>query len=276
MTLNDNELQSILKDIRRECGSPYLKIKSEEVERLALACGDNSERLRRCIKRRMCGDPIEYILGLEKFRGYTFFVDRRTYITDSETTFLVDAVIAYAKTLLSSLSRPVTILEMGVGCGSLAISVKKVLQETVLVRGIDIDSAALELAEKNRAFHQVDLELIESDLLRSYPYSTAPDILFGDPPWGDETSIYDPDRPWEHYQAMPPMAVSPVGGVIQIHEQILKSVQEKQWFSHIFLNTGTLDETYLGQMGVWVEQYEILRPKPAISIFHGWGWKASR
>ncbi len=268
MNMYNNQIERFIQEIKTECGIPELKIASKDVERFIHACGNDIERLRRYIKRRINGEPLEYILGYEEFRGNYFYVDRRAYITDPETSYLVDEVIECAKQMYDELLRPIYVLELGVGCGSLAISVKKELGNVVWVQGLDIDHAALELAHKNCEYHQVEIQLIESDLLRSYPQNMIPDILFGDPPWGDKNSIYDEERPWEHYQAMPPMSVLPIGGITQIHEQILKEVHDRKWTSQIFLNTGTLSETHLQRLGKLVSSYKILRPARDLTIFY--------
>ena len=238
-------LETIRERSLREAG-----ISEPEFERLAAELGSPADlkRLSRWIKRRSLGEPIEYIIGAQQFRGRRFAVDKRVYITDSELTHLVDAVIEAGKRFIDEKERPPVIVEFGVGCGSLAISVKKELPIARVI-GLDIDSDSIAVAFENARQHQVDLELYESDLFSDLPGDLVPDILFGDPPWGDDHSLYEDDRDAAHYQAMPILSAFPSGGITAVHEAILKEVEFKGWPSSVFLNLGVLQDAQVEPLG---------------------------
>lgn len=120
-------------------------ISKADFDRLCQEFENNQDykRLRRYLRRRQLGEPLEYILGYLTFREHTFFVDKRVYITDPELSYFVDAVINQAQ----QFENPV-IVECGIGCGSLSISVKKECP-TARVIGLDLDSDAIELALRN-------------------------------------------------------------------------------------------------------------------------------
>ena len=225
---------------------------------LATACSDTPDlgRLRRMLRRRQLGEPREYVAGFQMFRGRRFDVDKRVYITDQELTHLVDTVVKRGQQLLESEGRPPVMVEFGVGCGSLSISVKKELPEARVI-GLDLDGDAIEVAMKNANHHQVDLLLLESDLFGALPPEIIPDIIFGDPPWGDDSSLYDDERSAAHYHAMPPLSAFPVGGITAVHEAVLADISQRGWKSDILLNLGILDHIHVRKLEALTSNSEI-------------------
>lgn len=240
----------------------------EDFRRLSDECGNppDQNRLRRYLRRRQLGEPLEYILGYQEFRGRRFVIDKRVYITDPELTHLVDAVVGEAQTFADREGADPVIAEFGVGCGSLAISVKKELSGA-RVMGVDLDSDAIAVALKNTLLHHTDILLLESDLFSGLPPEIVPDIIFGDPPWGDEESVYDDERPAAHYQAMPLLSAFPVGGITAVHEAILADVRQRGWNSSIFLNLGTLHERHIMRLVELTAWHELLN-FGGVSVLH--------
>lgn len=239
-----------------------------DFDALTAACGDSpdSRRLERLLKRRHLGEPLAYVAGFVDFRGRRFSIDKRVYITDPELTHLVDAVVTRGLDLLSDLGRPPIIAEFGVGCGSLAISVKKELPEARVI-GLDLDGDAIAVAGMNARAHHADVWLIESDFFADLPPEVMPDIVFGDPPWGDERSIYDEGRPASHYQAMPPLSAFPTGGITGLHEALLERIAHARWSCDVLLNLGTLDDQHIDRLGAMTAWHEIFR-FDNVSILH--------
>ena len=208
---------------------------------LLSACGPDPDpaRLRRLLRRRQLGEPREYVAGFQDFRGRRFAIDKRVYITDPELTHLVDVVLERGRQIAERQQRPPVIVEFGVGCGSLSISVKKEFPEARVI-GLDLDADALPVADANARTHHADILLIESDLFSDLPSEIVPDLIFGDPPWGDETSLYGDERPASHYQAMPPLSAFPPGGITAVHEAILSAAHQRGWHCELLLNLGIL------------------------------------
>jgi release factor glutamine methyltransferase len=243
-------------------------VSERDFERLSEECGDppDTKRLRRYLRRRQLGEPLEYIVGYQEFRGRRFAIDKRVYITDPELTYLIDAVVESARALAASGCPNPLIVEFGVGCGSLAISIKKELPEARVI-GVDLDSDAIAVALKNVMQHHADVWLLESDLFSGVSQEIVPDIIFGDPPWGDEESLYDDGRPATHYQAMPLLSAFPVGGITAVHEALLEDVARRGWQSSIFLNLGTLQEQHIERLAGLTAWHECLR-YGEVSVLH--------
>src|SRR5690606_28961290 len=125
------------------------------------------------------------------------------------------------------------------------------------------------LAAQNAASLGLPLRLIESDLFDSWPDDLpAPDLIFGDPPWGDADTLYASDRTAQHYQAMPPAAAFPLGGRTGVHTQILRAVRQRRWSSDIWLNGGVLppDELLAVAHDAGAQERTILTPAPQLSL----------
>lgn len=215
----------------------------------------------------MSCEPREYANGFLNFRGLKFKIDRRAYITDPETSFLVEQIIARNKHLSTALMRPTTLVEVGLGCASLALSLKHVLKDTVRIYGLEIDRQALDLARENIAEFQLDVEAIESDLFSGLPKGVVPDIVYSDPPWGDHTSLYDDSRDAEYYMSMPPLSAFPDGGKVGMHLKILESLIERSWGSQLLLNLGVLTDLDIEPLFQLTPHARVIRGKYGESVF---------
>ncbi len=237
-----------------------------ELAALETACAGDPERLRRWLKRRLAGEPLAYILGWLEFRGLRFAVDSRAYITDPELTHLVDAVLNRVRTLPAAAGQGPLLAEVGVGCGSLALALKRALPAARIV-GLDLHPGALALAASNASAHGLELRLVESDLFESWPADLPPpDLIYGDPPWGDAASLYAEDRPAAHYLAMPAASAFPIGGRTGVHSQILRAVAARGWASEIWLNGGILSPDELRAAAAAAPECEIVAAAPRLSL----------
>jgi methylase of polypeptide subunit release factors len=256
---------AVLASLAHELGPAASRLVPGDIATLAAAAGDDAQ-LRRWFKRRLTGEPVAHIVGQFTFRGLDFVIDKRAYVTDPELTHLVDAVIAATRRLAVSLGRPPLLADVGVGCGSLALSIQHAVPAVVVV-GLDLDPDALAVAARNGERHGFPLRLVESDLFAQWPADLpAPDLIYGDPPWGDETMLYADDRPAGHYQAMPPASAFPLGGPTGVHEQILRSVAARGWASEIWLNGGVIPRAALETLGRLAGRHTIIETATGLSL----------
>jgi release factor glutamine methyltransferase len=115
------------------------------------------------VARREASEPIAYLLGEREFYGRLFKVDRRALIPRPETELLVDLGLAAVSRWRETGVEP-TVVEIGTGCGAVAISLAA--ECGVPVVATDISPSALSLAMEN-AFHTSHgrIRLVASDLL---------------------------------------------------------------------------------------------------------------
>lgn len=237
---------------------------------LQLAAGNDSAKLAQLRARVAAGEPAAYVAGLIVFRGRRYRCDRRAFITDPETGYLTDVVIALGRRLALKLGRPLRVVEFGVGAGTLALTVKHAQPDWELI-GLDVDRPALELAAENAAEHGLDLRLIESDYLAAWPADQAPpDLIFGDPPWGGEADLYDSERDANYYHAMPARsAFPPGGGRCTIHDELIRQLATREWPSTLLLNYGVLPDALIATSAAPLRHWRLKRPQPALKILVG-------
>jgi release factor glutamine methyltransferase len=134
------------------------------------------------LKKRICGEPLHYILGKIEFMGLEFKVTPDVLIPRPETEILVETAI----NLVRSLDLPVTktrVLDMGTGSGCIAVSLAKILPG-IKIWAVDISNRALKVAKSNAKRHGVKADFLKSDLFNSPALETAAyDIILANPPY---------------------------------------------------------------------------------------------
>ncbi len=135
------------------------------------------------VNRRISGEPIAYLRNSKEFYGKSFFVDERVLIPRPETELIVDSVLDLFKS--DNMSEHVTIADVGTGSGSLALTLARVLPHSH-VHALDVSASALDVAEKNRADHELTsrVTLHIGDLLTPLiAAKIAPDIIVANLPY---------------------------------------------------------------------------------------------
>lgn len=133
------------------------------------------------LKRRVQGEPLQYILGKTEFMGLEFKVTPEVFIPRPETEILVETAI---KSVHSPLCPAVhSILDVGTGSGCIAISLAKFLKNA-RVNAIDISNAALKVARQNAQLNNVEINFIQSDLFNTVNSRlSAVDLIVTNPPY---------------------------------------------------------------------------------------------
>jgi release factor glutamine methyltransferase len=146
--------------------------------------GDLAGALRSFIRRRMAGEPVQYILGSWEFCGRTFQLTRDTLIPRPETEGMVESVL---ETWLSEGRGIGRMLDVGTGCGAIAVTVAAELPEAEVL-AVDVSREALTVARKNaRRLDVADRILFfqadgYSALKRGYRF----DVVVSNPPYVSE------------------------------------------------------------------------------------------
>ncbi|MFO8060547.1 MAG: peptide chain release factor N(5)-glutamine methyltransferase [Bacillota bacterium] len=101
------------------------------------------------IRRRACGEPLQYIRGEVEFYSRPFRVNRAVLIPRPETEILIDEFLRRAERLPGG-----RILDLGTGSGVLAVSMACELPGRSFVAS-DISDGALQVAGENAERHGV-------------------------------------------------------------------------------------------------------------------------
>jgi release factor glutamine methyltransferase len=110
------------------------------------------QRFRRCLDRRADHEPTAYIIGIREFFGLEFEVTRAALIPRPETEVLVQIAAEWLRR--NRPGAPVTVADVGVGCGTIAVALATELPNARLI-AIDTSKRALALARRNAERHSV-------------------------------------------------------------------------------------------------------------------------
>lgn len=144
--------------------------------------------LRELVRRKVKGEPLEYLLGSVSFYGCSIEVNKDVLIPRPETEILLDRACSRLKT--RDLSGKVA-WDLCTGSGCLGIGLKKALPQ-LKVTLLDLSEKALFLARRNAEQNRVDVAFIQGDLLAACKNSKA-DILLCNPPYVSKKEYEDLD-----------------------------------------------------------------------------------
>ncbi|MBI5574696.1 MAG: peptide chain release factor N(5)-glutamine methyltransferase [Elusimicrobia bacterium] len=161
-------------------------------------CEKNSYQ--KLLNKRKKGLPTAYITEETEFMGLKFFVNKNVLIPRQETEILVEAVL----NLLTAYHLPLTtILDIGTGCGNIAISLAKYIPDAKIV-ATDISKEALHVAKKNAKLNGVldEITFFQSDIFESLTTYHLPlttyDIIISNPPYIKSSEIKKLQKEIQH------------------------------------------------------------------------------
>lgn len=140
---------------------------------------------RALIRRRLGREPLQYITGIQEFWSLDFMVDARALIPRPETELLVEQAVRLLKPAAESENQEPKILDLGTGCGTIAVSLAKEVQNT-RIWATDNSRDALELARLNAERNGVSdrIEFKEGDLWEPLMnLGIKFDIILSNPPY---------------------------------------------------------------------------------------------
>jgi release factor glutamine methyltransferase len=133
---------------------------------------------RELVERRRQHEPVAYIIGHKEFYGLDFYVDRRVLIPRPETELLVEKGLEIGQ----AASHPLTVADVGTGCGAIAISLAVHLPQAIIY-ALDASPEALEVASLNCCSHGLErrVHLLQGYLLS--PLSEPVDLIVANLPY---------------------------------------------------------------------------------------------
>jgi release factor glutamine methyltransferase len=120
-----------------------------------------ADAVRTMVRRRLAGEPLQYVLGAWAFRTLEVVVDRRVLVPRPETEVVVGVALAELRQLLSDPppAGPVIALDLGTGSGVIALSLAAEAFEARVgpkaprleVWATDVSAPALDVMQANLA-----------------------------------------------------------------------------------------------------------------------------
>lgn len=159
----------------------YVRFKNEIDER-------ERETFEKLIRRRVLGEPLQYILGHQEFWSFDLKVDPRVLIPRPETELLVEQALSILSA--ASRERSFSVLEIGTGSGAVAISLAKEVKGIFLV-ATDISLGALILAKENAKSAGIlsQIKFVNGDLWHPFKKGAPFDLILSNPPYISHSEI---------------------------------------------------------------------------------------
>lgn len=120
---------------------------------------------RTLIRRRVRGEPIQYITGKQDFWSMEFIVGPGVLIPRPESELLIETALSLLSKEPGTSAESATILDLGTGSGALAVALAREL-EGAKIWATDISGPALEVARENARRHGLEgrIHFREGDL----------------------------------------------------------------------------------------------------------------
>lgn len=150
---------------------------------------ENTDKIYKMIKRRIGGEPIQYILGEWDFMGYTFRVGEGVLIPRPETEILCEYV--YGK--IRNIPSPV-IYDLCSGSGCIGISMKLMCKDARVYLVEKSDKALIYLRENCQKLCGENMPVvIKGDILKTEDFAGLPkaDVIISNPPYIRSDEIAD-------------------------------------------------------------------------------------
>lgn len=150
------------------------RLPSHERKRLLALTGVDPEELAR---RRLAGEPLQYLEGSAAFADFDVTVDRRVLVPRPETEGLYELAARLV-------DRPSRIVDLGTGSGVLAIALARKFAAAE-VHAVDSSAAALEVARDNARQLGVEVTFHHGDLFHPLPLELTGrvELVVSNPPY---------------------------------------------------------------------------------------------
>jgi len=178
------------------------------------------------IARRICHEPVAYLVGHKEFYGIDLQVDKRVLVPRPETEMLVDEVLAEIESRAGGEedSPEVVVADIGTGSGAIALAIAA-NSENARIFAVDISRRALAVAREN--VKQIDargqVTLLRGDLLRALPEPV--DIIVANLPYISSAEYKGLDPTVRHYE--PKLALESGERGLDAIARLLRQVQGK-------------------------------------------------
>jgi release factor glutamine methyltransferase len=153
-----------------------------ELRRLELVAGERGS-LSELVRRRLDGEPLQYIEGTAQFGPLELAVDERVLIPRPETETLFDIASRMVR-------HPSVIVDLCTGSGALALALKNRFPGAS-VFGTDISPEAIDVANENMVRTRQRVFFVEGSLFDPLPASLlgAVDLVVANPPYVAESEF---------------------------------------------------------------------------------------
>ena len=176
----EREASNIARIVMEDAFGYFFPFKTQDIDEV---------RLDEILEELTKGVPVQYVLGETNFYGLQIFVNPNVLIPRPETEELVYTIFESYK----DKSRPMRILDIGTGSGCIPIALKMRFEKADIV-GVDLSEGAIDLARKNAANNNYEIEFKQLDFLEQSNWAQIEgpwDIIVSNPPYIPESEKVD-------------------------------------------------------------------------------------
>jgi len=223
--------------------------------------------LEELIKRRVSGEPLQYILGHQEFWSVDLRVDPSVLIPRADTEILVEQALRVLSKI--SLERLPSVLEVGTGSGAIAIALAREVAPIFLL-ATDISREALLIARQNAQESGVSekIQFIQGDLFGAFRLVEGKepfDLILSNPPYIVRSEIERLAREVKNFE--PALALDGGEDGFDFHRAIIsqspKYLRRGGW---LLLEVGQGQTRGVSEM---MEKMEIFYPSEGIQDLSG-------
>lgn len=136
-------------------------------------------KVRSMARRRIEGEPIQYIIGHCPFMDLDFKVNHSILIPRQDTEILVETVSRFINE-----NNYATLWDIGCGSGCIGITLAHI-HPNLFVTEFDISQTALDTAKESAKLYNLSdrINFVHHDILSGMPNLPKPDIIVSNPPY---------------------------------------------------------------------------------------------
>lgn len=128
------------------------------------------------LKRRLSGEPLQYILGEWEFFGLPFLVGPGVLIPRADTEIAVEQALGLLKNKPNA-----RVLDICAGSGCIGIAIAK--NTDAIVSFLEKSEDAIEYLKKNLELNGVNAKIYNADALKEPPLDDRFDLIISNPPY---------------------------------------------------------------------------------------------
>lgn len=177
------------------------------------------KRLSRLVEKRLSGWPVAYLIGQKEFWSLEFRVNRLVLIPRPETELLVEKVLSLP------LPEKPGILDVGTGCGNIAVSLARERPRARVVAS-DVSRRVLALAAWNARKNGVrNISFVHSDLLGYFIKRKQKfEVIVSNPPYVSADDWEKLERPVRDFEPRKALVAGPTG------LEVIEKLVSQSWF----------------------------------------------
>jgi len=174
------------------CNRAYLHLHYDK-----LIHNDIQNKFQNMVKRRINGEPFQYIIGYATFYGRDFYVNSNVFIPRPETELIIDR--------LKSIKKIESLLDICTGTGCIAIT-SYLENITTNIMAIDISPATIKLAKLNMKKFGVKNINFQIHNFITTPFNIKFDVIVCNPPYIPKKDLKNLQNEVIHFE--PSLALS--------------------------------------------------------------------